>query len=196
MAASPAIGYAQLLAGGVLLTAAATGHSLRDVIAGRASSLAPLVSDIPIIHNVAGGTTPPAGGQPSNPVDGVPGQQTAGLATSATTAKYFKPAGGGCGNSASNFTQGNTAEIARRLATLAQRKGTIAYGISGFRTPACSVSVGGFANDPHTKGDAIDFGFGAPTLASAARVTDAELASVGLKRPFGGYSEINHVQLA
>ena len=29
-------------------------------------------------------------------------------------------------------------------------------GLSGYRTPAHSVEVGGFANDPHTRGEASD----------------------------------------
>jgi hypothetical protein len=91
---------------------------------------------------------------------------------------------------------GQTAEIARRLGLLGHRLGVTIHAISGYRTPAHSVAVGGFANDPHTKGQAIDIGVNGSSRASAAQLTDAQLASVGLVRPFGGAQEINHIQLA
>jgi hypothetical protein len=74
------------------------------------------------------------------------------------------------------------------------------YGISGYRTPAHSVAVGGFADDPHTKGEAEDIGVNSLLRASAAQITEAELARFGLYRPFDptddpGNTEVNHVQL-
>jgi hypothetical protein len=74
------------------------------------------------------------------------------------------------------------------------------YGISGYRTPAHSVAVGGFADDPHTKGEAEDIGVNSLLRASAAQITEADLARFGLYRPFDptddpGNTEVNHVQL-
>jgi hypothetical protein len=94
-----------------------------------------------------------------------------------------------------DWTKGDLPEIVKRLNMLAQNKKQNIYGISGYRTPAHSVEVGGFANDPHTKGLAGDIGLGSPSRASAAKITDTDLGQVGLKRPFPGAAEINHVQL-
>jgi hypothetical protein len=94
-----------------------------------------------------------------------------------------------------DFSHGQERDIAFRLGVLAQLKKVQIYGISGYRTPGHSVAVGGFANDPHTKGIAADIGVGGATRASAAQLSAADLASVGLYRPFGGAHEINHVQV-
>ena len=74
------------------------------------------------------------------------------------------------------------------------------YGISGYRTPAHSVAVGGFADDPHTKGEAEDIGVNSLLRSSAAQITEAQLAQYGLYRPFDpsddpGNTEVNHIQL-
>ena len=74
------------------------------------------------------------------------------------------------------------------------------YGISGYRTPARSVAVGGFADDPHTKGEAEDIGVNSLLRSSAAQIGEAELARFGLYRPFDptddpAGSEVNHIQL-
>jgi hypothetical protein len=74
------------------------------------------------------------------------------------------------------------------------------YGISGYRTPAHSVAVGGYADDPHTKGAAEDIGVDSLLRSSAAQITEAELARFGLYRPFDptddpDNTEVNHVQL-
>jgi hypothetical protein len=58
----------------------------------------------------------------------------------------------------------------------------------------------GFADDPHTKGEAEDIGVGSLLRSSAARITEAELARFGLYRPFDpsddpNNSEVNHIQL-
>lgn len=94
-----------------------------------------------------------------------------------------------------DFTSGDEAEIARRLDQLGKALHLQIVGISGGRTPEHSVAVGGFADDPHTKNEAADIGVGGATRASAAQLSDAELKSVGLYRPFTGAAEINHVQL-
>jgi Peptidase M15 len=74
------------------------------------------------------------------------------------------------------------------------------YGISGYRTPAHSVAVGGYADDPHTKGEAEDIGVNSLLRTSAAQITEAEMAKFGLYRPFDptdnpDNTEVNHVQL-
>ncbi len=61
-------------------------------------------------------------------------------------------------------------------------------GISGYRTPAHSVEVGGFANDPHTRGEASD-------TPGVEGVPQATLARFGLIRPFPSAAEADHIQL-
>jgi hypothetical protein len=94
-----------------------------------------------------------------------------------------------------DFASGQEPAITRALRRLSALLGRPVYGISGARTPAHSVEVGGFANDPHTRGQAADVGLGAPTRDSFAGVTDKQLAAVGLYRPFKSAAEVNHVQL-
>ena len=60
-------------------------------------------------------------------------------------------------------------------------------GLSGYRTPQHSVEVGGFADDPHTKGLASD-------TPGVEGVSEATLNSFGLTRPFGGAAEADHIQ--
>ena len=78
--------------------------------------------------------------------------------------------------------------------------GVTIYGISGYRTPAHSVAVGGFADDPHTRGEAEDIGVNSLLRSSAAQISEAQLARFGLYRPFDpsddpSNSEVNHIQL-
>jgi hypothetical protein len=90
--------------------------------------------------------------------------------------------------------------ITARLDQLAKALSVVIYGISGYRTPAHSVAVGGFANDPHTKGLAEDIGVNSLLRSSAAQISEAQLAQYGLYRPFDpsddpANTEVNHVQL-
>jgi hypothetical protein len=90
--------------------------------------------------------------------------------------------------------------LTARLNQLAQGLGVVIYGISGYRTPAHSVAVGGFADDPHTKGEAEDVGVNSLLRSSAAQISEAQLAQYGLYRPFDpsddpGNTEVNHIQL-
>jgi len=98
-----------------------------------------------------------------------------------------------------NFTYGQEPKIVTALTALAAKLKTTVYGISGYRTPAQSVAVGGFADDPHTKGEAADIGIGSSLRSSAGQASNAALASVGLWRPFdltgNDPAELNHVQL-
>jgi hypothetical protein len=97
-------------------------------------------------------------------------------------------------------TEGQLPEITAELGALGRALGVTIYGISGYRTPAHSVAVGGFADDPHTKGEAEDIGVNSLLRSSAAQISEAELARFDLYRPFDpsddpGNSEVNHVQL-
>jgi hypothetical protein len=60
--------------------------------------------------------------------------------------------------------------------------------LSGYRTPQHSVEVGGFASDPHTRGQASD-------TPGVEGVGEATLEAFGLTRPFAGAAEANHIQL-
>jgi hypothetical protein len=97
-------------------------------------------------------------------------------------------------------TEGELPVITADLNALAQALRVTIYGISGYRTPAHSVAVGGFADDPHTRGLAEDIGVNSLLRSSAAQITEPELARFGLYRPFDpsddpGNTEVNHVQL-
>jgi Peptidase M15 len=90
--------------------------------------------------------------------------------------------------------------LTARLGALARALNVTIYGISGYRTPAHSVAVGGFVDDPHTKGEAEDIGVNSLLRSSAAQISEAELARYGLYRPFDpsddpANSEVNHIQL-
>jgi hypothetical protein len=90
--------------------------------------------------------------------------------------------------------------LTSRLDALGKALGVTIYGISGYRSPAHSVAVGGFANDPHTRGEAEDIGVGSLLRSSAARISEAQFAQYGLYRPFDqtgdpNNTEVNHIQL-
>jgi hypothetical protein len=95
---------------------------------------------------------------------------------------------------------GQLPALTARLNALANALHVTIYGISGYRTPAHSVAVGGFADDPHTKGEAEDIGVNSLLRSSAAQISEPELAQFGLYRPFDptddpGNTEVNHIQL-
>ena len=94
----------------------------------------------------------------------------------------FFPAAG------TNYSMHDEPEIARRLTKMAKELHLHLIGLSGYRTPQHSVEVGGFANDPHTRGEASD----TPGLEG---VPEATLNAYGLTRPFPGAAEADHVQL-
>jgi hypothetical protein len=96
--------------------------------------------------------------------------------------------------------QGELPQLTAALDALGKSLGVTIYGISGYRSPAHSVAVGGFANDPHTQGKAEDIGVNSLLRSSAAQISEAQLARFGLYRPFDpsdnpNNSEVNHVQL-
>ena len=95
----------------------------------------------------------------------------------------FFPAGG------TNYSVGAEPEIAARLDRMGKALNLHLIGISGYRTPEHSVEVGGFANDPHTQGQASD-------TPGVEGVPEGTLESFGLTRPFAGPAEADHIQLA
>lgn len=95
---------------------------------------------------------------------------------------------------------GQLPELTAQLNGLGKALGVTIYGISGYRTPAHSVAVGGYADDPHTKGEAEDIGVNSLLRSSAAQISEAQLAQYGLYRPFDpsddpNNTEVNHIQL-
>jgi hypothetical protein len=95
---------------------------------------------------------------------------------------------------------GQLPQLTAQLNALGKALGVTIYGISGYMTPAHSVAVGGYADDPHTRGEAEDIGVNSLLRSSAAQITEAELVRFGLYRPFDpsddpNNSEVNHVQL-
>ena len=116
------------------------------------------------------------------PVGGLPG-----LFTNVKTPHYM--AGGGFVDTpGTNYTVGEEPILAQRLNALAKALGVTLTGISGYRTPQHSVEVGGFADDPHTRGDASD-------TQGAQGIPEATLEKFGLTRPFSGAAEADHIQL-
>jgi peptidoglycan hydrolase CwlO-like protein len=94
----------------------------------------------------------------------------------------FFPAAG------TNYAVGDEPTLAQRLDRLARALHLHLIGLSGYRTPQHSVEVGGFSNDPHTRGQASD-------TPGVEGVPEATLNRFGLTRPFGGAAEANHIQL-
>ena len=97
-------------------------------------------------------------------------------------------------------TQGQLPLLTARLDALAKALGVTIYGISGYRTPAHSVAVGGYAHDPHTQGKAEDIGVNSLLRSSAAQIRETDFARFGLYRPFdpsgdANNTEVNHIQL-
>ena len=78
--------------------------------------------------------------------------------------------------------------LAERLNTMGKALHLHLIGISGYRSPQHSVEVGGFANDPHTRGEASD-------TPGVEGVPEATLNQFGLTRPFPGAAEADHIQL-
>jgi len=97
-------------------------------------------------------------------------------------------------------TEGQLPLLTARLDALGRALGLTIYGISGYRSPQHSVAVGGYADDPHTRGEAEDIGVDSLLRSSAAQISEAQLARFGLYRPFDpsddpADSEVNHIQL-
>ncbi len=102
----------------------------------------------------------------------------------------FVPHGGTYGffpAAGTDYSAGEEPVLAARLDALGKALQLHLIGISGYRTPAHSVAVGGFANDPHTQGIASD----TPGIEG---VPEATLNQYCLTRPFGGAREADHIQ--
>jgi peptidoglycan hydrolase CwlO-like protein len=86
-----------------------------------------------------------------------------------------------------NYSVNETPIIAARLDALGQALHLHLIGVSGYRSPEHSVEVGGFADDPHTKGLASD-------TPGVEGVPEATLLQYCLTRPFPGAREADHIQ--
>lgn len=86
-----------------------------------------------------------------------------------------------------NYTVNDEPVIAARLDALGLALKLHLIGISGYRTPQHSVEVGGFADDPHTKGEASD-------TPGVEGVPEGTLEEFCLTRPFPGAREADHIQ--
>jgi peptidase M15-like protein len=124
-----------------------------------------------------------------------------GATTSANAQPIVKAAGPGFfADPGTSQTQGQLPQLTAQLNALGHALGVAIYGISGYRTPAHSVAVGGYANDPHTLGLAEDIGVNSLLRSSAAQISESQLAAFGLYRPFDpsgnpNNAEVNHIQL-
>jgi len=102
----------------------------------------------------------------------------------------FVPHGGSTGffpAPGTNYSVNQEPIIAARLDAMGRALGLHLIGISGYRSPAHSVEVGGFADDPHTRGEASD-------TPGVEGVPEATLEQYCLTRPFGGAREADHIQ--
>ncbi len=88
-----------------------------------------------------------------------------------------------------DYSVGEEPEIAARLNRLGEGLHLHLIGISGYRSPQHSVEVGGFADDPHTRGEASD-------TPGVEGVPEQTLLQFGLTRPFPGPAEADHIQLS
>jgi hypothetical protein len=124
-----------------------------------------------------------------------------GVTESADAAPVIAASGAGfIADPGTSQTEGQLPTLTAQLNAVGRALGVTIYGISGYRTPAHSVAVGGFADDPHTKGEAEDVGVNSLLRSSAAQIGEAELARFGLYRPFDpsddpDNTEVNHIQL-
>lgn len=88
-----------------------------------------------------------------------------------------------------DYTKGEEPIIARYLGKLGESLHLHLTGISGYRSPSHSVAVGGFRNDPHTRGEASD-------TPGTEKISEKMLEKFGLTRPFAGAKEADHIQLS
>jgi peptidoglycan hydrolase CwlO-like protein len=86
-----------------------------------------------------------------------------------------------------DYTVNEEPIIAARLDVLGKALHLHLIGISGYRTPQHSVEVGGYADDPHTRGEASD-------TPGVEGVPESTLEQFCLTRPFPGPSEADHIQ--
>ena len=94
---------------------------------------------------------------------------------------FFQAAG-------TNYSVGDEPTLAAKLNELGKALHLHLIGLSGYRSPQHSIEVGGFPNDPHTKGQASD-------TPGVEGVDEGTLNRFGLTRPFAGAAEADHIQL-
>jgi cell wall-associated NlpC family hydrolase len=117
-------------------------------------------------------------------------------ATTLALAPQVDPAGvpnarGGAGFTpapGTDYSVGEEPQLASHLDALGRALGIRLTGVSGYRSPQHSIAVGGFPNDPHTRGEASD-------TDGAQTIPEATLEQFGLTRPFPGAHEADHIQL-
>lgn len=163
-----ALAFAELFLGGILVVAAYKGATVSEVVKGEAGQG---VAPKPLAKSQSAAPAPA-----SKVTSSAPGAQAP------TADPGFKAASG------TNYKAGNEPIIAQRLGKLATHLKVTLTGISGYRTPAHSVSVGGFPDDPHTKGEASD-------TEGTQNLSKRLLNAFGLERPFPQASEKDHIQL-
>jgi hypothetical protein len=201
-----------------LLATAIAGCGSQDTTdGGPATALASWPKAHPQTVQPVAGVQPVAYADPGAPVVGDPNAHARSLAEVEREVKALNRCGGvtniadaqpfatssGPGfvaDPGTSQTQGELPVLTARLDALARALHVTIYGISGYRTPAHSVAVGGYADDPHTRGEAEDIGVNSLLRSSAARITEAQLARFGLYRPFDpsdspDNTEVNHIQL-
>lgn len=181
------------------------------------ATVASLPAPRPHAIEPAAGVQPAASGGPASPIVGDPNAHARSLSEVKRELKQLNLCGGvtnaadaqpvasssGPGfvaDPGTSQTEGQLPILTARLNALAIWLHVTIYGISGYRTPAHSVAVGGYADDPHTKGEAEDIGVNSLLRSSAAQISEAELARFGLYRPFDpadnpDNTEVNHIQL-
>jgi peptidoglycan hydrolase CwlO-like protein len=93
---------------------------------------------------------------------------------------FFQAAG-------TNYSVNQEPVIAARLDALGKALKLHLIGLSGYRTPEHSVEVGGYADDPHTRGEASD-------TPGVEGVPESVLEQYCLTRPFAGAAEADHIQ--
>jgi hypothetical protein len=89
-------------------------------------------------------------------------------------------------------------QLLQGLNRMGAQKGVVITVISGYRTPAHSVAVGGFADDPHTKGIAVDAEVGGKPVGSVFSAKQFQAAGLETgNQPgfFNGKPDPGHVQL-
>lgn len=179
-----ALAFAELLAGGILFLCGYKGYTPAEVIQGEAGAAKPL-----------GGAEAAAKAgvveaAPTGTIESRPAGSSGNIHTTQSGQEH-SAGGGGAGFTAApgtNYTAGVEPALVKRLSKLGAHLGVTLTGISGYRTPAHSVAVGGFADDPHTRGEASD-------TQGTQNIAKAILNAFGLERPFPGAAEADHIQL-
>jgi hypothetical protein len=151
--------------------------SLRKILAHQATVLDQRAAAV-----AARASSAPAGSPSSTGGASIPVGSCANTPFVAHGGSYgFFPAAG------TNYSVGQEPIVAARLDQLGRALRLHLIGISGYRTPQHSVEVGGFADDPHTRGEASD-------TPGVEGVAESALHQFCLTRPFGGPREADHIQ--